>query len=538
MINLPIRMSALLRGFIGVLLLILLQACTIGDSQSPPNIIFFIADDMYPEMFNCLPEGAGKNLTPNLDRLAREGTIMSNQYVVSPVCTPSRYNCLSGRYASRASNEEFLRKTEEEEGQTVIQWNSFITREDSILPHYLKDLGYSTGMVGKNHVIEAKGLYRFPDFDADPLDPENKKQVEENYKKVREAILASGFDYAEALYHNNPNFIGLAELAVQNMDWIAEAGLNFIEQHHDRPFFLYFATTIPHQPGEPHRSWNADPRITAAGYLEEAPDVLPDRQSIPERIREAGLEGTNRENILWLDDALGSLLDKLEAHNILDNTVIFFFNDHGQRAKGTLYQGGVYNPSIIWRSGGFPCGPESRSIVSNVDFAPTILEMAGAERLPGDMDGISFRGALEGEDLQARESLFFELGYARAVIKGNYKYYALRYPRYATEWTAEERAAELDRYNRGREFRHMKIVNRDPSRPFSHLEVVPGGGQAENETYGKLPGYFDADQLYDLSADPDEQVNLASDPAYSETLIEMIEVLRSYTSSLPGKFEL
>jgi arylsulfatase A len=60
-----------------------------------PNIIFFIADDMYPEMFNCLPQGKGKNLSPNLDRLANEGVIMENQYVVSPVCTPSRYNCLT-----------------------------------------------------------------------------------------------------------------------------------------------------------------------------------------------------------------------------------------------------------------------------------------------------------------------------------------------------------------------------------------------------------------------------------------------------------
>jgi len=79
-----------------------------------PNIIFFIADDMYPEMFNCLPEGEGKNLTPNLDRLAAEGTIMMNQYVVSPVCTPSRFNCLTGNYASRATNKQFLAKTEHE----------------------------------------------------------------------------------------------------------------------------------------------------------------------------------------------------------------------------------------------------------------------------------------------------------------------------------------------------------------------------------------------------------------------------------------
>ena len=51
---------------------------------------------MYPEMFNCLPEGKGKNITPNINKLAAEGVILENQYVVSPVCTPSRYNCLTG----------------------------------------------------------------------------------------------------------------------------------------------------------------------------------------------------------------------------------------------------------------------------------------------------------------------------------------------------------------------------------------------------------------------------------------------------------
>ncbi len=185
------------------------SGCATPEESNRPNIIFFIADDMYPEMFNCLPQGEGKNLTPNLDRLASEGTLMMNQYVVSPVCTPGKFNCLTGNYASRATNTQFLRKTEAEEGQTVIQWNSFITRNDSILPHYLQELGYTTGMVGKNHVIKAEGLYQFPDYYADPELPGIKEKVEENYKIVQKAILGSGFDYAGGLYHNNPNFLGL-----------------------------------------------------------------------------------------------------------------------------------------------------------------------------------------------------------------------------------------------------------------------------------------------------------------------------------------
>jgi arylsulfatase A-like enzyme len=516
------------------------QKGTTDPSQYPvqPNIIFFITDDMYPEMFNCLPEGKGKNLTPNLDRMAAEGTIMVNQYVVSPVCTPSRYNCLTGRYASRAINKLFLRKTKQEDCQTVIQWNSFITAQERILPHYLKELGYITGMVGKNHVIEVRGLEGFPDFNADPRNPETAKKIEDNYLKVERSILNCGFDYAGGIYHNNPDFIGVAELAVQNLDWITEAGVEFIDKNRDNKFFLYFATTVPHGPTEPERSWNADPRVTAKGFLEVAPTVMPARHTLPERLEAAGLGGKDKENILWLDDALGVLISKLEEYNILDRSIIFFFNDHGQLAKGTLYQGGALNPSIIWKKGGFACGNVCEATISNVDFAPTILEMAGAEIQDRGFDGQSYKTALDGKPSGSRESLFFELGYARAVIKGNYKYYAVRYPEYAKNWTSEERAEVLDRYNKGRIFRNMPIVNRDPKKPFSHLEVVPGGGQAENKSYGKKPGYFDPDQLYDLTADPGEMNNLANDPEYREILLELKAELQRYLDDLPGKFNL
>jgi arylsulfatase A-like enzyme len=513
-------------------------SCSSSGPEGSPNIIFFIADDMYPEMFNCLPEGNGKNLTPHLDRLAKEGTLLVNQYVVSPVCTPSRFNCLTGKYASRARNNQFLRKTEAEGGQTVIQWNTFITQNDSILPHYLKALGYTTGMAGKNHVIEAGPIYQFPDYYADPREPEIAKKVEDNYLKVRQAILNSGFDYADGIYHNNPNFIGLWDLAVQNLDWTTAAGLDFIDRNHGNPFFLYFATTVPHGPNEADRSWNADPAITARGILESPPEVMPERHTLPERIRDAGLQGKQKENVLWLDDALGALIDRLEAYDILENTIIFFFNDHGQHAKGTLYQGGVHNPSIVWRPAGFPCGKVCEAKVSNVDFVPTILEMAGATELPDGLDGISFLGVLNGSEQISRESLYFELGYARGIIHGDYKYIAVRYPPYALRWGREELAGVLENYNSRREATGMVIVNRDPEKPFSHLEVVPGGGAAEHESYGAKPGYFDQDQLYHLSEDPSEMINLAGDPDYQDILNQMKAHLQEYLEALPGKFEL
>ena len=104
------------------ILFIVLILITFISAESKINLIlFFIADDMLPVHFNCLHEGRDKFYTPNLDRLAREGTILLQQHVVSPVCTPSRYSVLTGNYPSRATNWGFLDRTKKE-GQTVVSF--------------------------------------------------------------------------------------------------------------------------------------------------------------------------------------------------------------------------------------------------------------------------------------------------------------------------------------------------------------------------------------------------------------------------------
>jgi arylsulfatase A-like enzyme len=333
-------------------------------TEKKPNIIFFIADDMYPWMFNNTPKGQNSkgenlNLTPNIDRLANEGVWLENMTVVSPVCTPSRYNSLTGNYASRANNKAFTDFTKVNDGQTVIQWNSFIVPgHEKTMGTYFQELGYKTGFVGKNHIIESLsqvGDSAKPDLNADPTDPKVKAGLEQRFKDLQKDVRASGFDYADKLYHNNPNWLGIRALAYQNMDWIAEGGVEFIKTYKDEPFLLYIATTLPHGPLDPDHSWLADRRITPKGILEKAPTVLPQPAvaSLSNRIKEAGLEGTNRENLLWLDDAVGALFKQLEEEGVLDNTIIVFFKDHVQNSKATLYEGGVNSEAFIWKKGGF-----------------------------------------------------------------------------------------------------------------------------------------------------------------------------------------
>lgn len=502
---------------------------------SRPNFVFFIADDMQRSMFNCLAESDEPYLTPHLDRLAAEGTLMLEQYVSAPVCTPSRFTCLTGRYASRATSRG-VRSTIRSEGQSVVNWNTMIVPGQVTLPALLQQAGYKTGMVGKNHVVDVLGRQKVG-YGEDPRDPAVCARLQTDQEMLRAAIKRCGFDYAASIYHNNPDNNGPKALAVHNLDWITQAGLNFIEENKDQPFFLYFAVTVPHGPGDPARSWNADRRTTAAGFLEEPLKVLPSRHDIPRRLKQAGVPAdSQRANMLWLDDALGALLGKLREHQLDENTIIFFFNDHGQGAKGTLYQGGISNPSIVWRKGGFPCGLISKVRISNTDFAPTILDFAEIPIPEALFDGASFRPVLDGGDEPIHESLYFEMGYTRAVIANNWKYLALRYPELAREMTLDERARALEDFNAKQREHSKPVFTTDPSAPFSHISLIPGGGGAEAASTGQYPGYYDADQLYDLSQDPHEQNNLAYDPNYASVLADMKRELQRHLGTLPGGF--
>ena len=552
------------------LLIISLSVLMLG-CKKKPNIIFIIADDMYPSMFNNISEGITedgkpKNLTPALDRLAREGVWLDNMKVVSPVCTPSRYNCLTGNYASRAVNRAFVYNMNKNEGQPLIQWNSFIVPEkQKTMGTYFQQLGYKTGFVGKNHIIESEaqvGENAKPDLQADPRDPKVKEGLEYRYQELQKDIRNCGFDYADALYHNNPNWLGIKALAHHNMDWITDKGLEFIDKNKDEPFMLFFASTLPHGPIVPKRSWRSDRRITARGILDEAPDVLPQYKgkltekekkeiaidpglepsirslkSIKSRIRENGVQRKNIENLLWLDDAVSALFKKLEDEDILDNTIIVFFNDHGQELKGTLYEGGINSEAFIWKKEGFKVGNILKVPVSNVDFLPTLLDIAGDTENLNDFDGYSFKDALNGKDYNGRSSMYYELGYARAIVKDNYKYYAVRYPKWGMELTLEQRKKMLKKHNKYKKLYGRPIVTSDPGAPFGQLVMIPGGELVEQPAYTTMPHYTDPDQFYDLKNDPEEMHNLINDPRYADKIEELKEELRKYIEKLPGNFD-
>ncbi len=547
------------------LLLISLTLLTIGCKKEKPNFVFIIADDMYPDMFNNISDSL--NLTPALDRLVREGVWLDNMSVVSPVCTPSRYNVLTGNYACRSTNKATLNTSKKNDGQRVIQWNNFIVQgQEKTMGHYFQNLGYKTGFVGKNHVIESTaqiGEKAEPDLNADISAPKVKEGLIYRYKELQKDIKNCGFDYADGLYHNNPNWLGVKSLASHNMDWITEKGVEFIESNKDVPFMLYFATTLPHGPVKPNQSWRADRRITPIGRIKESPDVLPKYNceleevyqkqidkypgleptirnyvSINERLKQEKVTGRFKENLLWLDDALNVLFKKLEIAGVLDNTIIVFFNDHGQELKGTLYEGGINSQAFIWKKGGFEIGNVLTAPVSNVDFLPTLLDLSGDAESLDDFDGYSFKAALNDEDYIERTFMYHELGYARALVKDGFKYYSVRYPKWAMNLSLEQRKDMLEKQNAFKRKFGRPILTGDPMAPFGQLVMIPGGDLVENKAYTTVPHYSDPDQFYDLKNDPNELHNLIDDPRYVDKIKELKEELRKQLAELPGKYDL
>jgi arylsulfatase A-like enzyme len=483
-----------------------------------PNILFIISDDQGREEFNFLPEGRDeqgqpRNLSPNIDRLAKEGVVLLNQYVTSSVCTPSRFTVLTGTYASRSSTFEKKVKTN---SQVNVTWNSHIDSETPNLARTLQQVGYFTGAVGKNHVIEVKGAGRNegPADDADPNDPVVAAYYADKQRKLVDAFNKSGFDYAASLYHGNLPGHTCKALEFHNMDWITSGALNFLDQwdNTDQPFFLYMATTLNHGPGPRYKKYTGNSLATPGGLLDKPLVVQPTRDSIRDRVQKAGLpEQGSACDVLWMDDGIGAVIKRLEDLGALDNTIIFFFNDHGvENGKGSLYEGGIKSVSFVWSPKYVKGGRASKVNLSNIDFAPTIMELCAVPKSEQhEMDGKSFVSVFKGSDEEIHDYLFFEMGATRAVLKNGWKYLAFRLPESLPE---------------------------SPAKPYTHLADRPGGRGSEGPAKSFYPNYYDSDQLYNIVADPLERTNLFDDAEQKARVYELKKLLCEAVAKVPGTF--
>lgn len=496
------------------------------------NVIFIITDDQKLDSFGFLNN---KALTPNIDYLANNGVYFSRAYVSTSVCTPSRYTCLTGRYASRAINPEFINSTSAE-GQTKIGWNTHLSEQVINLPKVLQQNGYVTGAVGKWHLGGPK--LKPIDINSDPRQPDIAKALKENQEKVCSHVRKQGFDYAASIHLTNLKDYPCRALGQHNVEWTVKAAFDFIEENKNRPFFLYFATTLLHGPN-PLESLNSDPRITTAGLLDAPSEVQPSRQSVLERVKKAGIR-ENAAPATWLDDAIGALWKKLDELALLEDTLIFYFNDNGvEGGKGSLYEGGVKTPTFIYQKGLLK-SRKCNALIQNTDFAPTIFDACGITP-PKEMilDGKSLLPLLLGKKDKVHDSLFMEIGHTRAACTLKWKYIAFRIP-HSERISKEERLKRQEKYRMKRQEKDSmeKSFEINENAPITHLGSVPGGNNTEqgNALKHYAKNYFDSDQLYDLENDPKEQKNLANDPQYQNQLLKMKAILKQYLNKVPGTF--
>lgn len=487
--------------------LIVLSHATPAAAEKP-NIIFFLVDD-YDK-----PETSvygGNVLTPNLDRLAREGMVFHNAYMTSTVCTPSRYTCLTGRYAGSSYSSAYL--SEFPEGmQGLPAFNVALEDDHMNVGRVLAENGYATGYVGKYHVggedshsleqHKNRGLHDVPK-NVPWTEEINRKQFE-NEKLCRELIKEQGFTWAKNIYWGNMK----APFKGHNPEWTAAAALEFIEEHKDGPFYLHYCTTLLHGPnGEWHKSLGK-PLVTDEGILKE-PIGLMDRDSVMKRISAAGLT-ENEAGYLWMDDSLGLLLDKLDELGIADNTIVLFTADHGSNRKGSLYrQRGTEVPCIMRWPNGMPSGVQCDALVQNTDFVPTWFDVAGAKVPEGyKMDGVSIAPLFRDPEADVREYVYAEMGASRAVRTKEWSYMALRFTKDQVEEMRErDRALEKT------------------------LTSLSGGISRGRDN----PESMNYDQLYNIATNPEETTNLAANPEYADKLDEMKQLLLQELQRFPNR---
>jgi len=503
-----------------------------------PNIVVFVAEDLDFEGLNCYnPAETGysgiskagngyaseryevsKLLTPTIDALARDGVLFNNYYCTSAICTPARYTLLTGKLPERS--KEFCENTPPGT-QANIWFNTSISATELNLAKVLKKEGYRTGIVGKWHNWRKDGTsiaqysYHGNAPDADPFDPVVKKKIETGYAMAVDELKAGyGFDFVDRIYFNNPEPIKPTVLNSQNIDWIVEGALNFLDQQKDseQPFFLYVAITLPHGRYSGARFMLSNPLSSPAGLLPEAPGIMPSRKSIIERVRAAGIDDYGFEG-LWLDDSVNAILKRLETIRKRDDTCFVFTTDHPTAGKGTTHLGRI--PCIIQAPWAENTSRVCNALLSQTDLAPTLLDLAGLE-IPAEMllDAKSFAPLVVGEtrdETQGRRRVLLEVCNSRAVVAGGWKYIANRLP---SDGSCASGSIPTSGWH-----------------ATDSVNIISHWGAAE-----LFPAYFDADQLYDLRADPLEQQNVAATPACREKLDEMKAILREELNKLPHVF--
>lgn len=433
--------------------LVLLTACS-PKVDPKPNVIYILADDLgYGEL------GAyGQALieTPNLDALAVSGMKFTQHYSGAPVCAPARCVLMTGQHTGHAhirGNDEWKERGEVWDYEAMFN-DPFLEGQrplpDSLITvgEIMQAAGYATGAVGKwglgapttEGVPNKQGFDFFYGYNcqrqAHTFYPMHLWRNEErhllNNKMVRpHANLTEGAD------PNDPASYADFQLNDYSADLMQLEALDFIERHHKQPFFLYYASPIPHVPLQAPNKW-------VEYYREKFGPEEPytGKSYFPNQYPRA----TYAAMISYLDEQVGELVQKLKHLGLYENTLIIFSSDNGPTytggadtpffdsaqpfkteygwGKGFVHEGGIRVPMIASWPGKIAAGTESDHISGFQDLMPTLCDLVG-QVAPSQSDGISFLPTLRGTPKQiAHQYLYWEFpayGGQQAVRMGAWK---------------------------------------------------------------------------------------------------------------------
>ena len=465
--------------------------------EPPPNILFIFTDDHSPRAISAY--GSVINQTPSIDRLADEGMLFEHCLVTNSICAPSRATILTGKY-NHVNGQ--ITNAERFDGS------------QQTFPKLLQEAGYETAMIGKWHLK------------SDPT----------GFDYWR-ALIGQG------PYYNPPigSPEDTTRIEGYTTDIITDLALDWLKQGRsaEKPFLLMYQHKAPHRPWRPgpdYLSMYDDETIPEPATLRDdysgrsaaaasanmrvmrnlnandlkitEPRGLTDEQLAAwnaaydpknEALREADLSGEELDAwkyqryikdylraVASADDNIGRVLDYLDESGLSDNTVVIYASDqgwylgeHGWYDKRWMYEESLTMPFIVRWPERIDAGSKNGALVSNVDFAPTFLEMAGVD-IPSDMQGKSLVGMLDGSRTEPVRETFY------------YQYY--EYP--ASHCVERHYGVRSDRY---------KLI---------YFYVI------------------DAWELFDLENDPNELTSVYEDPSYADIRTELESELGRLRSEL------
>jgi len=366
-----------------------------AQQQTKPNVIVIYTDDQ--GAIDLGSYGAKDIYSPNLDKLAQEGTRFTQAYVAAPVCAPSRAALLTGKYPQNAGLSSNTSASPGSHGLPTEQYT---------LAELFKDNGYNTGHIGKWHL----GM-------SEASSP-NSQGFDYSFGHLRGCI----DNYSHYFYWEGPNIHDLYENGKEVFyegeyfpDLASDKAISYVETHKDEPFFMYYAINMPHYPYQPTKKWR--------DYYQDIEKPRGDYAAF----------------ISTIDERIGFLLDKLDQLGIRENTIIIYQSDNGystevrafngggdsgpyRGAKSSLFEGGIRLPTIINWKNHLPTHTVNNEFMINIDWMPTLVNLCDLKVKPSNIDGMDMSEMIQNPNKKSpRTSAFWKYGNQWVVRKGKWK---------------------------------------------------------------------------------------------------------------------